>query len=83
MPRYKVRTEDPKSDNFRVTYLTARDKAEAKALQEAREERFANVTFTDAELEQARGRGMKALNDQTEPWKVTAVAKRDQKWGAK
>jgi hypothetical protein len=83
MPRYRVRLEDPNSDEFRVTVLSAKDRNEAQRIAEAREAQFVAKQYTDEELkiaDDAGNRGARVIHDQTEPYKVVAVAKRGEKF---
>lgn len=85
MPRYRVRLEDPDSDEFRVTVLTAKDKKEARTLCERREQRLVETTYSEQELNDAdeRGnRGPRRIHEQAKPYKVVAIAKRGEKFEA-
>lgn len=94
MPRYKVRLDDPDSDEFRVTVLSAKDRNEARALAERRERRFVDYTLTDEQLAAAElspeeaeeqgvvrpGKAALLLHAQAKPYEVVAVAKRGEKF---
>lgn len=83
MPRFKVRLEDPNSDEFRVTVVSAEDADEAKAICEARERRFVEAKYTDEELaaaDEAGNRGVRHIHEQSEPYAVVAVVGRDEKF---
>jgi hypothetical protein len=83
MPRYRVRTEDPDSDEFRVTVLSAKDRNEAQQLVAEREERFVATSYSDDELKEADESGNKmarVIHEQKKPYKVVAVAKRGEKF---
>lgn len=79
MPRYRIRLDDPDSDEFRVTYVSADSPEDAKAWAERREQTFCEYRLTKDELKEA-GKANKILHEQTTPYEVTEVEKRgDQK----
>ena len=51
MPRFRVRTEDPNSEHFRVYGITADSEEDALAWIEAKEDKLAALTLDDETLE--------------------------------
>jgi hypothetical protein len=82
MAIYRVRLEDPDSDEFRLVAVAADSKAEARAICEAQEQRHVDVTYSEAdELEKKEAKGELRGRDkarlyshrQRKPYKIVKV----------
>lgn len=83
MPRFRIRLEDPASDEFRVVVTHADTKEEAIAAALRLEDKFVAFSMDDAELAEitkkaADGPGHAAgrlhMHNQTEPYEVVSVS---------
>lgn len=93
MPRFRVRLDDPNSDEFRVVFVTADSKPAARARCEQLEQGYVAFAIPDedllAELERkeadgelthpGREFGLLHQHRQTEPYEVTSVELRGER----
>lgn len=78
MPRFRVRLNDPNSEHFRVTYVTADDADAAVEKAKTLDQKIVAFQLTDEELEQLDGltRGQLAAHNQTVPYELSYVVER-------
>lgn len=82
--RYKVRLEDPNSDEFRIVYLSAASEDEARALCEEKERQITAFSLAKDELtaekaaskERGRPTGPLVCHEQAEDYAVVSVEAR-------
>jgi hypothetical protein len=94
MPRYRIRLEDPDSDEFRITFVNAKSPEAAQEWAEQREREFCAHELSDepegeedsplarakADAEDRGRPGMSlVIHEQKKPYKVVDVTLRDKR----
>jgi hypothetical protein len=75
MPRYRVRLNDPESEHFRVTYISAASPEEAAAKVMELDAKLVEFRLEPDEFETAT-KGQLATHNQTHPYELGYVVER-------